>query len=336
MFSSTLIYGVTYHGSVPEPLNGLDNVYGKHISADRLRSHLTWLKERYPIVSLIDSLRKVRQGRRPPRQAVFIVFHDGYRDNYDVAYPILKEMGLPASFFLTTAFIGTGKRFWVDLLDAAVKYSPRDRIEVETRTSQETLRLDSIPARYDAGVKLRNTLKPLADSIFQDRFDRLIAALGFDFPDQIPKLGDHENCLDWDMVREMSAGGMEFGSHTHGHIICARQDEATTRQEMTVSKEIIERETGKPCEIFCYPNGYYPQDGNEQTDRLAKDVGYDYVLYMVGPYNLINCNSFKITGLAMGDGDGIDVLERTLSLRRYLSRRLKGSNIWPWSKDSLT
>jgi len=336
MLNSTLIYGVTYHGSVPEPLNGLDNVYGKHISADRLRSHLTWLKERFPIVGLIETLKQLKAGKRPPKQAVFIVFHDGYRDNYDVAFPILKEMELKASFFLTTDFISTGKRFWVDVLDSAVKNSEEEKIDIESRTGVETLNLTKVEDKYNASVKLRNALKPLTQDIFPDRFDRVLEDLGFDSEDKVPKLGDHERCMDWVMVQEMANAGMEIGSHTHGHVICARQDLEIARSEMIVSKEIIEKRTGKPCEMFCYPNGYYPQDGNDQTDRLAKELGYNYVLYMIGPYNLINENSFRLTGMAMGDSDGDEVLARTLSMRRYLRRRVKGARLWPWDSDYLT
>lgn len=42
-----------------------------------------------------------------------ITFDDGYRDNFEVAAPILKKHQLPATFFITTGFIGTQKvPFW--------------------------------------------------------------------------------------------------------------------------------------------------------------------------------------------------------------------------------
>lgn len=36
-----------------------------------------------------------------------ITFDDGYRDNFDVAAPILRRLRLPAAFFVTTRFIGS-------------------------------------------------------------------------------------------------------------------------------------------------------------------------------------------------------------------------------------
>jgi peptidoglycan/xylan/chitin deacetylase (PgdA/CDA1 family) len=38
---------------------------------------------------------------------ISITFDDGYLDNFEVAAPILKRRGLPATFFVTTAFVGT-------------------------------------------------------------------------------------------------------------------------------------------------------------------------------------------------------------------------------------
>jgi peptidoglycan/xylan/chitin deacetylase (PgdA/CDA1 family) len=263
------------------------------------------------------------------------VFHDGYRDNYDVAYPILKEFSLKATFFLTTNFIGTGERFWVDLLDAAIKYTRREELHLVSKEDEAILPLQNNEQRYEAAVKLRWALKRLSSDIFWDYLDGILSDLGFKSREDVPHLGDHEHCMDWDMVREMAKGGMEFGSHTHRHIICARQDEATARQEMITSKALIEREIGKPCELFCYPNGYYPRDGNENTDRIASEVGYYHTLYMVGPYNLLHKDIFKITAIAYGEDSDIPELERTLSRYRYTLRKLKRSRIWPWEHDRL-
>ena len=86
----------------------------------------------------------------------------------------------------------------------------------------------------------------------------------------------------------MAAAGMGIGSHTHNHVICAAQKEEVVREEMAASKILIERETDRSCRHFCYPNGHFPGSGNEATDRLASETGYQSVLYMMAAPNLVD------------------------------------------------
>ncbi len=335
MAKSTLAFGVTYHGSVPEPLGGLDNVYGKHISAKSLRNHLKWLRKHFQILGLGELIRCIRKGERIPNNSLFIVFHDGYRDNYYVAFSLLNELGLTATFLLATDFIETGNRFWVDVLDAALKNTEKKAIEVVTRFGKELIPLTNGGDKYDGALKLRNILKSLSSEQFEKHFSEVLSDLGYLNRDSVPWLGEHEHCMDWSMVRKMSEAGMEFGSHSHRHLICARQDRITTKEEMNISKKIIEEETGRECEIFCYPNGNYPRDGNDDTDVIASRLGYKMVLYMVGPYNLLHSDTFRLTGIAYGEGSDMRELKRTLSKKRYYWWKLRRSTIWPWDTDSL-
>jgi len=47
------------------------------------------------------------ETRCPEKKTAAVTFDDGHRDNYSVAYPVLKEMGLPATVFLTTSLMGS-------------------------------------------------------------------------------------------------------------------------------------------------------------------------------------------------------------------------------------
>jgi glycosyltransferase 2 family protein len=71
------------------------------------RSHLDWLKANCAVVSLENALELVKsdRGKSRERPVVAITFDDGYADNYEHAYPLLRALELPATFFVTVGLV---------------------------------------------------------------------------------------------------------------------------------------------------------------------------------------------------------------------------------------
>ena len=63
------------------------------------------LAEGYTTISLYDLQAHLTQGAPLPEKPVVITFDDGYRDNYENAFPLLRERGMTATFFVVTDFI---------------------------------------------------------------------------------------------------------------------------------------------------------------------------------------------------------------------------------------
>ena len=70
---------------------------------------MQYLSKVYNPISLDQMAQHIQNGTSLPSKAVAVTFDDGYRDNYENAYPILRKYNIPATFFLTTGFIGTGQ-----------------------------------------------------------------------------------------------------------------------------------------------------------------------------------------------------------------------------------
>jgi peptidoglycan/xylan/chitin deacetylase (PgdA/CDA1 family) len=66
--------------------------------------HLVWLREECEVIPFTEVRHAADAGQRS-RPAVAITFDDGYEDNHEYAFPILKEVGLPATFFLTVGLV---------------------------------------------------------------------------------------------------------------------------------------------------------------------------------------------------------------------------------------
>lgn len=83
--------------------------------AGEFRRDLDYLKHNYECISLKQFVERLEGGARFKRRAAVITFDDGYRDNFTEAVPALKALGVPATFFVATGFIGTDREFPHDL-----------------------------------------------------------------------------------------------------------------------------------------------------------------------------------------------------------------------------
>lgn len=72
-------------------------------------SQMRYLSEEYNPISLETAAQHIQDGTSLPSRAIVVTFDDGYRDNYENAYPIVKKYNIPATVFLTTGFVGTGE-----------------------------------------------------------------------------------------------------------------------------------------------------------------------------------------------------------------------------------
>lgn len=76
-------------------------------------------KNNYNVISLAQLVNTVSGGQKIEEGTVVITFDDGYKDNFSCAVPLLVKYGLPATFFVTSRYIGTDRVFPWDLGNTA-------------------------------------------------------------------------------------------------------------------------------------------------------------------------------------------------------------------------
>lgn len=68
-------------------------------------------RQGYRFVSIDETCNIISRGRTD-HPFVCLTFDDGYQDNYDIAYPILKQMNVPFAIYITTGFIDNRLPMW--------------------------------------------------------------------------------------------------------------------------------------------------------------------------------------------------------------------------------
>jgi peptidoglycan/xylan/chitin deacetylase (PgdA/CDA1 family) len=121
-------------------------------------------------------------GRAPlPRKSVIITIDDGYRSTFDVAYPILKQHGFPATVFLYSDFVGAPDALtWAQMKEMTA--SGLINVEPHSKTHANlTLRLaDESDARYRERVR-REVDTPIA--LIKDRLSLPSSTFAYPYGD---------------------------------------------------------------------------------------------------------------------------------------------------------
>ena len=262
---------VSYHRVVEDFFGELQrSIPGLLISQETFRRHLEGLSEAGYTFASIGEAVDVMTGRRTAKGDLCVVtFDDGYRDVYRYAYPVLKEMGVPAIVYLPTDLIGTNQRFHHDRLFHLVRtvqgmgYQPVFDAMPEPAAG---LLLEVTSGRKTVSAALDDFIGHHSSGQLLETIHALEARVGTSAP-LLPEQGD---LMDWDEVRTMVKDGFEFGAHTLGHVVLTHEPLDVVEREVRESKAIIERETQVPVRDFAYCNGWY----SDELIQVLKDNGF--------------------------------------------------------------
>ena len=269
---------LTFHGLIGgAPRYATENVRGKHIPAAAFRSLVVWLAKHYRIVPLDHVVAALAGGLGLPPNSVAITFDDGYESNYLLAYPILRELGIPATVFLSTAFVEERRPLWTCRVEYAVGRTERQKADIRLGGANVAGPLESDAQRLAFVQALKKELKALDQSRLDECCDLIEDRLGM----RLDLDRSDEPCrrpLTWSQVAEMGQGGLfSFGGHTHRHVILGRCSEDRARAEVRMCHDILCARLGQGRRTFAYPNGK-AGDFTEATHRIVREAGFSCAL----------------------------------------------------------
>lgn len=76
------------------------------VKSSDFEQQMAFIKSRFNVISLKDMLDALENGKELPGRAALITFDDGYLNNYELAYPVLKNLELPFTVFLVGKYVG--------------------------------------------------------------------------------------------------------------------------------------------------------------------------------------------------------------------------------------
>lgn len=264
---------LTYH-RVAEPGAAGDLDDGVvDVTPDQLDRQLRYLRRWMNVVSLEDVLAWRRGLRALPSSPVLVTFDDGYRDNHDVALPILRRHGVRATFFVAVDYVRERRLYWWDRVALIVKRSPRPSLRLEYPEPLE-LPLRDAKARREAIRKAQRIVKDRRGLDLHRFIEELEGAAGVSLDREEERRLAEQTVMTWDHVLALRDAGMAVQSHTRSHRVLQTLDDADLARELRGSREELECVLGQSVLAVSYPVGK-PLGDDERIKRAVRESGYE-------------------------------------------------------------
>ena len=256
---------------------------------------IEYLKKYYTVMPLRVVLQKVRQGESLPDNTAVITFDDGLKNNYTAAYPLLKELNLPATIFVATGFIGTDRLHWPDELFMLFLETKTDKIDLSA-FGLRSFSLATTAGKKEAHEAVNEHLKTLKLKEKNESFSQIKKILSHGA--NSTGYSDNFKLLSWEDVDVMNKSGLiDFGAHTCTHEILSNLDDKSLNDEIRNSCARISQYG--PNLLFAYPNGRQ-QDFDQRAKVILKQLDVLCSLTTIRGLNLLSEDPYELKRLGVG------------------------------------
>ena len=250
--------------------------YSICVTPENFSEHLAIIRENVRPITLQHLVGALRTGTVPPRSVV-ITLDDGYADNLHIAKPLLERYEVPATFFITSGYLG--REFWWDQLDRILPGPATlpehlsltirggvHRLEA-TGPGNRNSEQSAAAWRQRSLFWLYGLFQPLLDNERQKVMEQIRAWPGAlaAYDDPAPRL------LSPDELRKLAQDTLvEIGAHSisHPHLVSLAVSEQTA--EIQGCKNDLENIINRPVTSFAYPHGSL----SGATATAVRNAGY--------------------------------------------------------------
>jgi peptidoglycan/xylan/chitin deacetylase (PgdA/CDA1 family) len=250
---------------------------------DDFDAQVRMLKSHFDVIGLDDLNTAIgdasRDADRRRHRFAMLTFDDGYIDNYERAFPILRAHNAPATFFLTTGFIEDRRLGWWDEVSWMIRSSPRRALKpgapwFDTEWHASTESPDELIHH------LLQTFYSLPGHQTDEYLNWIAELTG---SGRAPKILSDTLWMNWEQVNEMADAGMSIGAHTVSHPVLSRLSAEEQLFEVLESRLVIERAIGRSVSAFSYPVGRRDSFDGHTRNALAQ-AGFDWAFSYYGGF----------------------------------------------------
>ncbi len=272
-----------YHGVIADELAGASWVPGYFVTQSQFREQMQIVRSFAQVVRLADQFG-IESKRHVATPQIAVTFDDVPACTFAYARPVLNELGIPASFYVSTGLV-TSRRM------------PAAEIVQLLRTFPRMQKDASSPA-LDEICKQPNSHKTLGIETLQ----RILSRVDGQVLTRAPQEAVHAlKPLSWLQLRTLIDEGHEVGGHTVDHAILSRQTRATRTSQVSKCFDDIRQRLNIEPVGFAYPNGG-PGDFDDADASAIAQAGFKYAVSTEAGFCTKSSPSFALPRVCVGMG----------------------------------
>jgi peptidoglycan/xylan/chitin deacetylase (PgdA/CDA1 family) len=266
------------------------DVWELAVSPKRFEQHLKVLKKMGNAVPLEQLSSNLNSGLY--RNNIAITFDDGYCDNFTNAKPLLEKYKLPATFFITTKQVESGREFWWDELEHIFLFTPQlpstfslvinDKL-IASELGDETWLAEECRCAHRLWKACTETPPTRRAELFYSVWEQ-IKPLPFteqeayldmirNWAGSTGKIRADYSTMSVSELKQMAANNLfTIGAHTLTHPALSCHSDDFQSAELSESRKILQEQTGQEISTLAYPYG----DHNENTAQIAYECGFGF------------------------------------------------------------
>ena len=268
--------------------HSVDNEKGKGgIFVNEFEEHIKWIKDKKTFK--MEELKNLNYTL--PKNSILITFDDGYKNNYTLAFPILKKYNMKATIFLNTKFIGKDE-FYLNWDEIKEMYeSGLVDFQLHTHSHQLTIKDISVLDFYDEESSpyfKRESYNLFFEGNYDEKKDKekLYGLPVFKLRSKISIAGykpKKDFLKKYQNIKELQKFNKNEKKDFLNKLFKEKQNEffdkiseeqfrKTVEFEILEKKKIIEKNLGKTPDFLAYPWGHRYNGNREDIRKLGVDV----------------------------------------------------------------
>lgn len=238
------------------------------VSPIKFRQQMLYLKRNYRIVRFEDNWKEL------DTDAVVVTFDDGYLDNLRYALPILEELEIPATIFISTGTMEQNKELWWDELERLLFVGSDFPLAFQLSDDEFACRWNT--STYEYRKNCYKSIHYLMKNFIglEKREDWLLQLWNWRGLRRTVR-EDNRTVSEVDCRKLSNSKQISIGAHTVSHSSLANLERKEQEDEICTSIRTLENILEKKVTLFSFPFGNPAIDFNEETMEICKNNGIE-------------------------------------------------------------